>query len=217
MCVLINLFIYLFIYLWLHWVFIAAHGLSLVAVSGGYSLLWCTGFSLRWLLLLRSMGSRRTGFSSCGARASVVVTRGLWSTGSVVAAHGISCSVACGIFPDQSSNPCPLHWQAILNHCTTREVPHCVVLTCISQMTTDVEHLFIRLLALCLSSLEKCLFKSFASLCFCFTLLPTKNPPWPLTSSFFPLLRYSVTIVTVVLELRLLGSESYLHTLLYQL
>ena len=30
------LFIYLFIYLfWLHWVFVAAHGLSLVAASGG--------------------------------------------------------------------------------------------------------------------------------------------------------------------------------------
>ena len=24
----------------------------------------------------------------------------------------LSCSVACGIFPDQGSNPCPLHWQA---------------------------------------------------------------------------------------------------------
>ena len=32
----------------------------------GYSLLQCAGFSLRWLLLLRSMGSRYTGFSSCG-------------------------------------------------------------------------------------------------------------------------------------------------------
>ena len=63
---LINLKIYLFIYFWLHWVFVAAHGLSLVVVSGGYSLLWCAGFSLRWLLLLQSTGSRRTGFSSCG-------------------------------------------------------------------------------------------------------------------------------------------------------
>ena len=36
-------------------------------------------------------------------------------------AHGLSCSTACGIFPDQGSNPCPLHWQAILNHCVTRE------------------------------------------------------------------------------------------------
>ena len=54
----------LFIYL-----FLAACGLSLVVASGGYSLLWCTGFSLRWLLLLRSTGSRRVGFSSCGSRA----------------------------------------------------------------------------------------------------------------------------------------------------
>ena len=59
-----NLFI-LFIYFWLHWVFVAACGLSLVAVSGDYSLLWCTGSSLQWLLLLRSTGSRRVGFSSC--------------------------------------------------------------------------------------------------------------------------------------------------------
>ena len=26
--------------------------------------------------------------------------------------HGLSCSAACGIFPDEGSNPCPLHWQA---------------------------------------------------------------------------------------------------------
>ena len=44
-------------------------GLSLVAGSGGYSSLQCAGFSLRWLLLLRSTGSRLTGFSSCGSRA----------------------------------------------------------------------------------------------------------------------------------------------------
>ena len=27
-------------------------------------------------------------------------------------AHGLSCSTACGIFPDKGLNPCPLHWQA---------------------------------------------------------------------------------------------------------
>ena len=37
-----------------------------------------------------------------------------------------------------------------------------VVLICISLLTKDAEHLFICLWALCLSSLEKCLFKSFA-------------------------------------------------------
>ena len=41
----------------------------------------------------------------------------LWSTGSrragsVIVAHGPSCFAACGIFPDQGSNPCPPHWQA---------------------------------------------------------------------------------------------------------
>ena len=56
-------------FFWLHWVFVAARGLSLVAASGGYSSLWCAGFSLQWLLLLRSTGSRRVGFSSCGMRA----------------------------------------------------------------------------------------------------------------------------------------------------
>ena len=44
-------------------------GFSLVAASGGHSLLWCAGFSLRWLLLLRSTGSRRAGFSSRSMRA----------------------------------------------------------------------------------------------------------------------------------------------------
>ena len=57
----------LFIYFWLSWVFVAARGLSLVVVSGSYSSLRCAGFSLRWLLLLWSMGSRHVGFSSCGS------------------------------------------------------------------------------------------------------------------------------------------------------
>ena len=63
---LINL-LYFFFYFWLRWVFVAARGLSLVAVSGGYSLLRCAGFSLQWPLSLRSTGSRRMGFSSCGS------------------------------------------------------------------------------------------------------------------------------------------------------
>ena len=64
----INLFI-LFIYFCLRWVFVAVRGFSLVVVSGGYSSLQCMGFSLRWLLLLWSTGSRHVG--------SVVVVRGL--------------------------------------------------------------------------------------------------------------------------------------------
>ena len=67
-------------------------GPSLVAPSWGRSSSRSAGLSLSWPLLLRSTGSRRAG--------------------SVVVAHGPSCSAACGIFPDQGSNPRPLHWQA---------------------------------------------------------------------------------------------------------
>ena len=74
------------------WVFVSVLGLSLVAASRGQSSSRCAGLSLSWPLLLRSTGSRRAG--------------------SVVVAHGPNCSVACGIFPDQDSNPCPLNWQA---------------------------------------------------------------------------------------------------------
>ena len=31
---------------------------------------------------------------------------------SVVVVHGLSCFMACGIFPDEGLNSCLLHWQA---------------------------------------------------------------------------------------------------------
>ena len=76
-------FFNLFIYFWLCWVFVSERGLFLVVASGGHSSLRCAGLSLSWPLLLRSTRSRRAG--------------------SVVVAHGPSCSAACGIFPDQGS------------------------------------------------------------------------------------------------------------------
>ena len=74
------------------WVFVSVRGFPLVVASGGHSSSRCAGLSLSRPLLLRSTGSRRAG--------------------SAVVAHGPSWSAACGIFPDQGSNPCPLHWQA---------------------------------------------------------------------------------------------------------
>ena len=52
----------------------------------GCSSLRCAGFLWWWLLL--------------------------WGTGSVVVMHGLSCSVACGIFLDLGLNLCPQHWLA---------------------------------------------------------------------------------------------------------
>ena len=60
-------------------------------------------------------------FSSCGKRGPLLIAvRGpllLQSTGSrcassAIVAHRPSHSAACGIFPNQGSNPCALHWQA---------------------------------------------------------------------------------------------------------
>ena len=44
---------------------------------------------------------------------SIVAVPGPQSTGSTVVGHRLSCSEACGIFPDQGLNPCLLHWQAV--------------------------------------------------------------------------------------------------------
>ena len=55
-------------------------------------------------LLLRGL------FLVAASRATLVVVRGLLiAVASLVVAHELGCSVACGIFLAQGSNPCPLH------------------------------------------------------------------------------------------------------------
>ena len=71
---------------------VAAHGLSLVLASGGYPSSRCSGL-FWWLLLLQSTGSRAGR------------PQELWRTGLVAPS-------SCGIFWDQGSSSCPLHWQA---------------------------------------------------------------------------------------------------------
>ena len=94
--------------------FLAAQGLcccmgfSLVAESGGHSLGAVLLSSFRLLtavaLSLRSAGSRHV-------RASVVAACELSTGGSQGLEPRLSSSAACGIFLDQGSNPCLLHWQ----------------------------------------------------------------------------------------------------------
>ena len=74
--------ILLFVF-WLHWVFVAAHGLLLVVVSRGCSSLQCIGFSLQWLLVAEH------GPQSTWAQ----LLPGMWD----LSRPGL--------------NMCPLHWQ----------------------------------------------------------------------------------------------------------
>ena len=87
-CFLIILFVY-----WLCWVFAAALGLC---SSCGVRSPRCGGFS-------SDRGPRACGLSRCGSR--VLEHR------PAVVVCGFSCSMACGIFRDQESNLCLLHWQ----------------------------------------------------------------------------------------------------------
>ena len=91
----LNLF-YKFIYLFL---FLAVLGLRVCARA-------FSSCGKRGPLFIAVRGPLTVAASLCGAQATQ------WRAGSVVVAHGPSRSAACGIFPDQGSNPCPLHWQA---------------------------------------------------------------------------------------------------------
>ena len=78
---------------------------SLVAVSGDYSPAAARG-------LFTAVASLTVEHKLWGLWASVIVARGLQSTGSVVVVHGLSCPAARGILLDQKSNRCPLHCKA---------------------------------------------------------------------------------------------------------
>ena len=98
-------------YFWLCQFFSAVGGLSLVAASRGYSSFtaWashCSGLSSQ------STGSRVYRLQCLWHVGSVVVAPGLQSTGSTLVAHRLSCSMACGLFPDQGSDWCHLHYKA---------------------------------------------------------------------------------------------------------
>ena len=57
-----------------------------------------------------SGSSLRSGSTDSITRPSAAVACGPYSAGSGAVVQGLRCSVACGISPDQGSNPGPLHW-----------------------------------------------------------------------------------------------------------
>ena len=106
-------FIHSFIQLYIFFnLFILLFILFLVALG-----LCCCARAFLWL---RAAGATlHCGAWDLGMRPSVVVARRLSSCGSRALerrlsswGHGLNCSMACGIFPDQGLNLCLLHWQA---------------------------------------------------------------------------------------------------------
>ena len=111
-------FIYL-IYLWLHWIFVAAWAFSGCGERG----LLFKDFQLQWLLLLQSTGSRGMSFSSFSMWAQQLL-----STDSRAQAQQLWCiSVAAPQHMESSRTkdqpPVPSTGRRILILCTTREVP----------------------------------------------------------------------------------------------
>ena len=91
---------YVCVYLWLCWALIAARAFPSCRERG------CSPMVARWPLLLQSTGSRQWR-----QHVGSVVAPELKSTGSVLVVDGLGGSTSHGIFLDQGSNPCLLHWQ----------------------------------------------------------------------------------------------------------
>ena len=105
----IMFFFFFFLNFGFIYLFMAVLGLRFCARAFSSCGKWGPLFiAVRGPLLLRSTGSRRAG--------------------SVIVAHGPSCSAACGTFPDQGSNPCPLHWQADSQPLRHQGSPHIMFL-----------------------------------------------------------------------------------------
>ena len=94
---------------------------SLQQVSGKSDWFFLLFFWLRWVFMLcagflqlrRARAALCRGeWASCGGGLSCCRAQALGHASSAAVVHGLSCSVACGIFFHQGSNPRPLHWQA---------------------------------------------------------------------------------------------------------
>ena len=97
----LTLYIYIYIYIYTHThtiylLFLAVLGLHCCV---GSFLLVVRGLLIAVASRCEAQALGTWAFSGCGTQA-----QWLW-------AHGLSCSMAYGIFPHQGSNPCFLYWQ----------------------------------------------------------------------------------------------------------
>ena len=54
--------------------------------------------------------------------------------------HGLSCSAACGIFPDQGLNLCPLQWQVVSQPLHHQGSPTNYIITSITTQSLSLLH-----------------------------------------------------------------------------
>ena len=85
----------LFIYFWLHWVFIATHGLSLVVESKSYPLVVVHGLLIAVASFVGIIDFRCTGFSSCSTWAQQLPLAGSSMCGLQWLQHRCSQALEC--------------------------------------------------------------------------------------------------------------------------
>ena len=103
--------IYLFLFLAVLGLRCCAQAFSSCSERGLLFIVVC-GLLIFVASLVGEHGLQAHGLQQLWHTGSVAVARRLQSACSVVVAHRLSCSAACGIFPGQGSNLCALHWQA---------------------------------------------------------------------------------------------------------
>ena len=136
--------IYLVSHFWLHWLFLAACGLSLVVMRRGCSWLQCVDFSPRWLLLSQISGSRASRLQSLWHMDSAVVAprlgaqaQQLWRAGFLAPRHmgssqtrdqtPMPLALAGGFFTiEPPGKPAPQHLSSSDNVCFTYLLIRCV-------------------------------------------------------------------------------------------
>ena len=106
------LFGFFFLHLWLSF-----NLLAYSFILGLHCCMWAfSGCRERRLLCVVVHSSLTAAASRCGAQvpgahAAAVEAPGLREWAQELWFADFSCSMLCGIFPDQGSNLCPLHWQ----------------------------------------------------------------------------------------------------------
>ena len=114
----------LFIYFWLHRVFVAACWLFSGCGEQGLLFVAMHGLLIAVASLVVEHGLQACRLQQLQHMGSVVVAHGLFSAGSAVVVHRLSCSRYVESSQTRAQTHVPCIGRRIFNHCTTREALH---------------------------------------------------------------------------------------------